>query len=546
MVAIVCAFGVVAGSATARAATRAAVGPSIELPPSTPQPPPPPAQPAPSPAQPTSPLWVGVIPELKAQPLPAGFVGLSLEYRTVLTYAGTNPNAINPVLVHLIQNLTPGQAPILRIGGDSTDWSWWPVPDLERPPGVTYAITPAWVATARALAQALNARYILGVNLEAGSPTVEQTEARELLTGIGWPYVDAVELGNEPELYSVLPWYKLATGEGVPGRPPSYDFLAFNNELAAFHEAEPWIPLAGPSSGSYAWLQSLPALLIDSPWLRMVTVHSYWLNKCARSPEQRGYPTLPHLLDARPPSRMTANLAVYAAMAHAAGIPIRIDEMNSVTCGGERGVSNVFASALWALNALFEAAGAGVDGVNIHTFPGTANQLFSFTDAAGTWSGTVSPEYYGLLMFTKAMPPGARMLRIFEPAADPVRAWATLGTDGTIRVVLINDSITNSRTVVVQLPPEAQLQALLAPGKPAPSPTEPGQLTQLLAPNVDATSGITLGGQSVGTRTTTGVLSGTPATTAITPRAAGAYTVSLPAASAAMLTLAPGPGVQPG
>jgi hypothetical protein len=429
---------------------------------------------------------------------------------------------------------------LLRIGGDSTDWSWWPVPHVKKPPGVTYAITPQWIRTARALAQDTGARYILGVNLEANSPTVEDAEARALLSGIGWPYIQAVELGNEPELYSRLAWYRLASGERVFGRLGDWDLPAYSNELLSFHEAEPWIPLAGPSSGSFGWLKDLPELLANAPWLSMVTVHSYWLNKCAESSTQPGYPTIPHLLDPSPPSRVTGSLGQYAALAHARDLPIRIDEMNSVTCGGQHGVSDVFASALWALNALFEAAGYGIDGVNIHTFPGTANQLFSFTEPADTWTGKVSPEYYGLLMFTEAMPPGARLLRIYEPATDPLRSWAALAADGTLRVVLINDSLTDSRTVLVQPPPQAQLQTLLPSGAQPPAPNEPAQLTQLIAPSAYATSNITLGGQTFGAQTTTGVLSGPPATTTITP-SSGVYTVTLPAASAAMLTLAPQP-----
>jgi Glycosyl hydrolase family 79 C-terminal beta domain len=499
-------------------------------------------QPAPQIA-PLPPITIPIDPTAKSQPLPAGFVGLSLEYRSVLTYAGLNPTAINPVFVHLIQNLAPNQTPVLRIGGDSTDWSWWPVAHMAKPPGVTYTITPQWVRTARALAQDTGAHLILGINLEAGSPRVERTEARALLSGLGWSFVQAVELGNEPELYSVLPWYKTGTGERVRGRPKGYNFLSFSNQFLSFHEAEPWMPLAGPSSGSYGWLQNLSHFLAADPWLRMVTVHSYWLNKCARSPLQAGYPSIPHLLDASPPSRTSGSLGTYAALAHAHNVPIRVDEMNSVTCGGEHGVSDVFASALWALNALFEAAGDNVDGVNIHTFPGTANQLFGFAEHNGTWYGAVRPEYYGLLMFTQAMPPCAKLLRIYEPAKDPLRAWATLAADGTERVVLINDSLTNPRTVVVQPPWPTQLGGLLAPGVAAPSLDEPGQLEQLLAPSASATSGITLGGQSFIPDTTTGELSGSPTTVTVTP-SADTYTVTLPAASAAMLTLPPAPAPQ--
>jgi hypothetical protein len=52
---------------------------------------------------------------------------------------------------------------------------------------------------------------------------------------------------------------------------------------------------------------------------------------------------------------------------------------------------------------------------------------------------------------------------------------------------------------------------------------------------VSATSGVTLGGQSFGDETTTGSLP-EPSTTPIAP-VAGAYTVPMPAGSAALLTI---------
>ena len=54
-------------------------------------------------------------------PIPAGFLGLSLEYFAVPAYAGTNPSATNPVFVQLIRNLAGRNPPELRIGGDTTD-----------------------------------------------------------------------------------------------------------------------------------------------------------------------------------------------------------------------------------------------------------------------------------------------------------------------------------------------------------------------------------------------------------------------------------------
>ena len=66
------------------------------------------------------------------RPVRPGFVGVSLEYTALEAYAGRDPLAVNPVLVRLIRNLAPGQAPVLRIGGDSTDRTWAPTRMLTR------------------------------------------------------------------------------------------------------------------------------------------------------------------------------------------------------------------------------------------------------------------------------------------------------------------------------------------------------------------------------------------------------------------------------
>jgi hypothetical protein len=65
--------------------------------------------------------------------IPAGFLGLSLEYFAIPAYAGANPSAVDPVFVQLIRNLAGGNPPELRIGGDTTDRTWWPVPDTPTP-----------------------------------------------------------------------------------------------------------------------------------------------------------------------------------------------------------------------------------------------------------------------------------------------------------------------------------------------------------------------------------------------------------------------------
>ena len=58
------------------------------------------------------------------------------------------------------------------------------------------------------------------------------------------------------------------------------------------------------------------------------------------------------------------------------------------------------------LDTLFAMARSGVDGVNIHTLPTASYKPFEFRRIRGRWLATVEPEYYALLMFEQAAPPG--------------------------------------------------------------------------------------------------------------------------------------------
>ena len=88
---------------------------------------------------------VTIDPQAVIRRIPGSFVGLSLEYRALEAYAGTDPERLDPIFVQLIRDLAPGQRPHLRIGGDSADWTWWPLPGMSRPPGVTFSLDQRWI-----------------------------------------------------------------------------------------------------------------------------------------------------------------------------------------------------------------------------------------------------------------------------------------------------------------------------------------------------------------------------------------------------------------
>jgi hypothetical protein len=454
----------------------------------------------------------------RVQPIRPGFLGLSIEYPSIEPYAGTDPNVVNPVLVQLIRNIAPNQSPVLRIGGDSTDWTWWPVPHMRKPGGVRYTLTPRWLAVTKALTQELNARLILGLDLEANSQALARTEASSLIDGIGRDSIQALEPGNEPELYGSWSWYLAPDGHGVKGRARSWNINAFERQLAGVNRTLHGIPLAGPATGSAKWMGYLGQFLGAAPYLKLVTLHRYPLQLCYVPPSDPRYPTIAHLLAASASRGLAAGVAGYIRLSHRHGMRVRIDELNTNSCGSKSSVTNTFASALWATDTLFAMASAGADGVNVHTYKDASYQLFTFGQTRRQWHALVEPEYYGLWLFAIAAPPGSRLLGTYGPATHAISTWATRARDGRLRVTLINDDLRHSRTIAIKAPGKATTATLI----------------RLRAPTAASQTAVTLGGEGFGSRTTSGLPTGRERLESVTP-VRGEYVVKVPPASAAVL-----------
>ncbi len=448
-----------------------------------------------------------------APPIPPGFVGFSFEYSALPAYAGTDPRAVNPVLERLLRGVTPGQRPLLRIGGDSTDRTWWPVPGMQRPGGVTFGLTPTWTSVARALARDLHARMILGVDMEAGSVRLARVMARQLARRVGASEIRALELGNEPELYANFPWFRRGRLL-VRARPRTYSPADFEREFARTARVMPRLPLAGPASGQPRWSAAAPRMIETEPRLRLITLHRYATRGCFTSPASPQYHTIKNLLSPFAIRGLAATLSPYTRFR----IPLRLDELGSVNCGGVHGVSDTFASALWSLDELLELASIGVQGVNFHTFPGARYQPFAFRRTSGAWTASVKPAYYGMFMFAQAARPGSRLLVGSGHAAPGLDVWSMRARDRGISTVLVNYG-TRSQTVSLHLP----------------SAGGPARIERLTGPDLAATSGVELGGRVF---TDDGRLSGRPQTSQITGED-GIYGVNMPADSAALVTVGP-------
>jgi hypothetical protein len=464
---------------------------------------------------------------------PAGFLSMSLQYRTVGQWGAS----VSPLLVQLVDQLDPEGGEVLRLGGQGGDRVWWPIPHVRRPGGVSDTLSPRWIRAARRLATEMRARYELQINLEADSVRIAQVEADHLYRGIGRSLIADWEIGNEPELYKSIPWYWEIDGRPLPwyadrGTPLYARTYAYGPEqfLAQWRQWEQVlpgpIPVAGPDLVETGWLPSFAAMLSPHSRLRAIDVHAYPVIKCVTNPDSYKYPSIPHLLTLQASRGLLGGTAAYIGRAHADGASFVLDEVGPDSCGGNAGISNSMASALWAIDMLFSMDHAGVDAVDLHSLPGTVNALFDLDRHHGRRSARVFPFYLGALLFAQGAPAGSRLLSATDDDQTALRSWATVGGDHTVRVTLVNDG--GSRVVTVHPPAGGPRLA---------------QLEVLRGRGAASTSGFVLAGRREGI-TETGAVG--PKRDELVGRRGGAYRFAMQGASAAVLTLSAPPATTTG
>lgn len=467
-------------------------------------------------ALPQATLVIG--PTLSTAPVPSSFFGISTEYWTLPLFE-RDTRAFERVLSLLH---VAGDGPlILRIGGDSADHSFWS-PREEKMPDWAFALTPDYLARLRALVERDRVKLIVDLNLLTDTPFAAAAWARAAETSLPHGSIAGFEIGNEPDLYERRYWVDMTARSPLVARPMPLDLTpaTYVADFAAYArvigEGSPDIPLVGPAVGHpRLGLPFISALIAaERPELGMVTGHLYPYSKCVKNRKSSSYPTVARVLSRHATSAFATDLAPAVALAHQAGLKFRLTEFNSVTCGGKVGVSNTFATALWAPDALFTAMRAGVDGANLHVRDDTINAPFTI-DRAGL---SPRPLLYGLLMFTRTLGPQAQLVRLHLAAARSLNlsAWA-VRIEGHILHVLLIDKGSRTVRVDLRLPTSAT-----------------GTVQRLIAPSPYSRSGVTLDGQQLNYA---GDWTGTPRTGTIIPGPRGGYELTVARRSAALLSV---------
>ncbi len=465
-----------------------------------------------------APVSVSVAAHPAGPAVPADFLGLSFEVRSLPAIAGY---ATRGDLVALMRSLGPG---VMRFGGISADeQAAWVGDGSPRPGWARVAIDEADLAGLAALARATGWRVLLTVNLGHYDPSAAALEAAAAQRLLG-PYLEGIEIGNEPDL--LVRKHLRGPGWGIVAYGPQA--RAYRAAIAA---AAPGTPIAGPDPstgvGGLGWLRTVAS----SPTLRpaLLTDHYYPLSSC-------GYkPTVSELLSPNVRRAESDMLGKALAIARAHGLALRMDETNNVSCEGEPGVSDTFASALWALDYAARAASAGVGGLNFHDLIDKSDAyspLFAPSPAAlAAGALGAAPEWYALLAaraFIGARPPAQPPERplasaVAGGAPGELSAEALSAADGSVRVALVDYAPPGSPPLAVHLRVPRGLAG--------------GSVLRLTAPSPSATSGVRLGGRVVDPD---GTWSAPPALPRVSGRA-GSFTVQMPPSSAAVVTLSPGP-----
>jgi hypothetical protein len=455
------------------------------------------------------------------RPIPSSFLGISTEYWALPLWVH------HLSLLDRVLSLVRGPGPlVLRIGGDSADRTFWS--SVHEMPEWAFEVTPAWLREVRTIIRHTGARLILDLNLATATPMIAARWARVAEATLPKQSIIGFEIGNEPDLYGSSLWQEvMIDGREIRLLPAQITKSSYAQAFAAYSRAlssvAPGVPLLGPALSeprvNLDWVSQL--LASPHPGLRAITVHRYPYSACM-PPTSPMYPTISRVLSEAATAGVARSVVGAVQAAHRAGLPLRLSELNSVTCGGVRGVSNTMATALWAPDALFELLRVGASSVSVHVRAHAYNAAFSLRRR-----GLVAhPLLYGMIMFNRMLGSDPRLvsLRLRAHRGLHLKAWAVRSGRHTLRVLLINKG---HRSAGVGLTLPAQGSATVQ---------------RLLAPSVRARRGVTLAGQHLGAN---GEWQGPLAVAAISRQRNG-YALSVPRYSAALVTVRLRPGALDG
>lgn len=405
--------------------------------------------------------------------VPSDFVGLS--YETGQLY---NPDFFSPkntILIEAFRNLTPKG--VLRLGGhlsNITHWEGVGQNDPKQLRGVQHGIQDYWewplvdptvqqnkhgmithvaLRNLRGFLDAVDWKLIYGLNFASGSAARAADEAAAVNELMGERLIACV-IGNEVDGFREDPYF----------RPKDYGITEYLDEyknwVTTIRGLVPAAKFAGPDTDGKVDSWVLEFAKQTRGDVALLTSHYYGMGP-ASAPGM----TAERLLRKETPQLDAEIAAVHAAQAAAGGTPYRMDEGNSCFEGGKQGVSDAYASALWAADYLLRAACAGFVGVNLH---GGGIGVYTPIESSKRAAAMPRPVYYGIQFAQKFV--GSRVAACSIHASANVTAYHGL-KNGRALLAIVNKG---EHAVEVKIP----------------SAIKGAKRWELAGPSLDAKSGV--------------------------------------------------------
>jgi hypothetical protein len=403
---------------------------------------------APGSAQPatTKTIRVNIDTRRKRGRIPDDFTGLGYEISSVAM-----PDLLsdkNRAYVQLVRGL--GANGVIRVGGITSDSASFAANAAASPAAKATVINAANLRELGTFLDAIGWRVIWGLNLGSGDTKNAAEEAVVVAAAVKDKLL-AFEIGNEPDGFA---------GDAFNARrPKNYGYGDYLKEFRAYkaviRSKLPDAPFAGPdASWATDWVSRFAA--DEGSDLKLLTRHYYragannlYLDKLFGagpdiSPGQRAEyeaRSKNNKIDLlmRADTSVRGMLQELSAAASAAHVPFRICEANSLYGGGQPGVSDVFAAALWVLDFMWTLASGGAAGVNMQTGVNHLDFVSYYSPIRNDPDGAVSigPEYYGMLAFAQAGK-GDRIALDYDAGGVNLTAYAVLDDHGHLMLTLIN------------------------------------------------------------------------------------------------------------
>jgi DUF971 family protein len=390
--------------------------------------------------------------------IPSDFAGLSFEKNCL------NKGFFGPADITLIQLFTTCGIKSMRVGANAVDTDHLgTVADSSH-------FTTGELDDLFLFARSAGCKILLGLNLRDYNPSPAATEASYVMQHHSCELF-GFEVGNEPDLYAKH-HYRGPTywdSNYVREYMHYYDTIKHNNSTAVF---------TGPGCASKYNEFTEPFRRTMGSKISMLTQHYYGGDTTAVTVHER----IDTLLSKKKLRLVSKEVDSLVKCADSSGIPFRMSECNSWDDGGKKGVSNAFASALWALDYMYKLADDGCAGVNFH---GGLNGWYTVFSKYGNIY-RARPIAYGILAFQI----GSKGKFISSSVTNNninLDSYSVVDdTSKNIYTTIINKETDTLQNAVINLDVDAGNSNYLS-----------AEYVRLSSPSVGDTTTVTLGGQVV-------------------------------------------------